>query len=262
MISQGTVDQLKVSLFEDKLLLSSAAADLAEEYINQAIQDRCEAVIILATGASQFEFLESLTQRQIEWQKVVAFHLDEYVGITEDHPASFRRYLTERIIDRVGIGQSYLICGDCEDIQAECTRLDKLFQQYTVDVAFTGIGENGHLAFNDPPASFDDHTNFKVVRLDDACRRQQLGEGWFNTLEDVPQDAITMTIKAIMRAKNIICCVPDRRKAEAVRKTLIEEVSPGCPASILRRHPNSTLLIDQASASLLPEALFSNSNNE
>jgi glucosamine-6-phosphate deaminase len=259
MSAHGIVDQLKVSVFENKSLLARAAADLAEKYITHAIDKQGQAVIILATGASQFEFLESLTQRQINWQKVVAFHLDAYIGITEKHPASFRRYLRERIIDKVGLAHFYFIAGDCEDVESECARLDTLFDQYSVDVAFTGIGENGHLAFNEPPASFDDRMNYKIVRLNEASRRQQLGEGWFDRLEEVPKKAVTMTISAIMASKSIICTVPDMRKAEAVRKTLMEDISPWCPASILRKHSASNLFLDQASASLLHESIFTNS---
>jgi glucosamine-6-phosphate deaminase len=257
MNQQSMVDKLKVYLFEDKSLLGKAAAHMAEQCIKKALKKRNKAVIILATGASQFEFLESLAQRDIEWQKVVAFHLDEYVGIAEDHPASFRRYLKERFIDKVAIENFYPIHGDSADIKSECILLESQFKRYSVDVAFTGIGENGHLAFNDPPASFDDHVHFKVVRLDDACRRQQLGEGWFKSLDDVPNEAITMTITAILKSKQIICTVPERRKAEAVRRTLMEDISPWCPASILRKHPESSLFLDQASASYLPDSLFS-----
>jgi glucosamine-6-phosphate deaminase len=259
MIAHGSVDKLQISVFENKILLAKAAADLAEQHINEAIKDRNKAVIILATGASQFEFLESLTQRQIDWKKVVAFHLDEYVGIAENHPASFRSYLRERIIDKVGIAHYYFIAGDCVDTEAECARLNNLFDQFSVDVAFTGIGENGHLAFNEPPASFSDRMNFKVVRLNDTSRRQQMGEGWFKTLDEVPEHAITMTIEAILTSRSILCTVPDLRKAEAVRKTIMEDISPWCPASILRKHKASCLFLDQASASLLPESIIYNS---
>jgi glucosamine-6-phosphate deaminase len=257
MILGGTVDKLKVSVLKNKTQLGKAAADLAEVYLNDAFGKRGRAVIILATGASQFDFLDALSQRAIVWKQVIAFHLDEYVGIDENHPASFRRYLRERIIDKVGIENFYLIMGDCKNIQAECVRLDQLFGQYTVDVAFTGIGENGHLAFNEPPASFDDDVHFKIVRLNETSRRQQLGEGWFKSLREVPRKAITMTIPAIMASQHIICTVPEKRKAEAVKKTLLENISPLCPASILRTHPDSTLFIDQDSASLLPETYFS-----
>ena len=249
------VDQLSIYIYKDKYQLGKAAADAAEKYISNAIKERGEAVIILATGASQFEFLDSLTKRNLNWNKVVAFHLDEYVGISDTHPASFRLYLRNRIIEKVGIGTYYLIEGDNQDVEQECKRLDEIFSQYTVDVAFVGIGENGHLAFNEPPASFDDKQSYKIIELDVKSRRQQMGEGWFNTLDQVPEKAITMTIPAIMKSKAIICTVPDARKAEAVKKTLSNDVSPEFPASILRQHPDTSLFLDIDSASLLDDLL-------
>lgn len=251
MIYHDIIDKLKISVFNSKSHLGIAAADLAEEIIQKVIKKKGRAVIILATGASQFEFLDSLTQRNLEWKKVIAFHLDEYVGLSQDHPASFRRYLRERFIDKTGIGEFFPINGDCQDVQAECTRLENLFKQYTVDIAFTGIGENGHLAFNEPPAALKEKSAFKVIRLNDDSRQQQLGEGWFKTLDEVPLNAITMTISAIMKSKQIICTVPDRRKADAVYKTLMEEISPWCPSSVLRKHPSATLFLDLNSASLI-----------
>jgi len=251
MEDEFKVDLLSIRIYRDKYQLGRAAADMAEKYMTNAINERGEAVIILATGASQFEFLDSLSGRQIEWKKVIAFHLDEYVGINANHPASFRRYLRERIIDKVGIGTSHLIEGDNEDVEGECKRLGKLMERYKVDVAFVGIGENGHLAFNDPPASFNDKVKYKVVELDETSRKQQMGEGWFKTLEEVPKQAISMTIPAIMESKAIICSVPDVRKAEAVKKTLVFDISPDFPASILRKHPDATLFLENYSASLL-----------
>ncbi len=249
------VDQLSIYIYKDKYQLGKAAADKAEKYISNAIRERGKAVIILATGASQFEFLDSLTKRNLNWNKVVAFHLDEYVGISDTHPASFRLYLRERIIEKVGIGTYYLIEGDNQDVEQECKRLDEIFSQYTVDVAFVGIGENGHLAFNEPPASFDDKQSYRIIELDVKSRRQQMGEGWFNKLDEVPEKAITMTIPAIMKSKAIICTVPDARKAEAVKKTLSNDVSPEFPASILRQHPDTSLFLDIDSASLLDDLL-------
>lgn len=251
MESEFRIDQLSVFIYKDKYQLGRAVADKAESYISNAIENRGEAVIILATGASQFEFLDSLTKRQIDWKRVIAFHLDEYVGLPASHPASFRRYLRERIIDKVGIGTYYFIGGDSDNVEGECERIGKLLSQYTVDVAFVGIGENGHLAFNEPPANFDDKVKFKVVELDEASRRQQMGEDWFKTLDEVPHKAITMTIPAIMESRAIICTVPAARKAEAIKKTLSFDISPEFPASILRKHPEATLLLDYDSASLL-----------
>ncbi len=251
MKKELTVDRLSVTICPDKYELGRAAADMAERCINQALKERGEAVVVLATGASQFEFLDALTKRPIDWKKIVAFHLDEYVGIDANHPASFRRYLRERIIEKVGIGTAYLIEGDAQNPEAECRRLESIFKRYSVDVAFVGIGENGHLAFNEPPAQFDDSASFKLVELNSQSRNQQLGEGWFKTLDDVPRYAITMTIPAVMASKAIVCSVPDLRKAEAVKNTLMEKVSPLCPASILRRHEKAGLFLDRLSASLL-----------
>ena len=251
MIREFNIDRLKVHVYEDKHALGEAAAKAAELHINQAIERKGEAVVILATGASQFEFLEALCKKQIDWSKVTAFHLDEYVGMSVEHPASFRRYLLDRIINKVRIGKYYLLQGDADDVEEECQRVHKLLNENEVDVAFVGIGENGHLAFNDPPASFDDKVNYKVVDLDEHCRRQQLGEGWFSSLDEVPTQAISMTIPAIMKSKAIICSVPDRRKAQAVKNTLTGEITPDVPASILRQHSNCTLFLDQESASLI-----------
>lgn len=251
MIAQLSVDQMSVRIYDDKNQLGAAAADLGEKYISAAINERGHAVIILATGSSQFEFLEALTQRQIDWKKVVAFHLDEYVGLSAGHPASFRRYLRERIIGKVGIPAFHSIEGDADVVEKECARLESLLSQYAVDVAFVGIGENAHLAFNDPPAQFDDPVKFKIVELDEVSRRQQLGEGWFKTLDEVPKQAITMTIPAIVASRAIVCTVPDARKAKAVKNTLMNNITPEFPASVLRRHPEATLLLDRFSASLL-----------
>jgi glucosamine-6-phosphate deaminase len=179
------------------------------------------------------------------------FHLDEYVGLPETHPASFRRYLKERLIDRVHPGTVHVIRGDAPDSQAECQRLNRLIAQHQIDVAFVGIGENGHLAFNDPPADFAVDDPYIVVALDDACRRQQLGEGWFASLEDVPRRAISMSIKQIMRSRAIVCTVPDQRKAQAVHDCLTGEVSPLHPASILRQHERAYLFLDADAAAIL-----------
>ena len=256
MVKEFRVDRLSVQIFENKTELGRAAAETAGQYISDAIDKRGEAVIILATGASQFDFLNSLTEKPLDWQSIVAFHLDEYVGLPETHPASFRKYLRDRIIDKTGIGTYYLIQGDQTDPEAECRRLESLLDQYTVDAAFVGIGENGHLAFNDPPALFDEETKFKVVSLADTSRRQQIGEGWFSTMEEVPRQAITMTIPAIMESRAIICTVPEKRKAEAAKRMLMGEISPECPASILRKHPEATLFLDSDSASMLDESIM------
>jgi len=180
------------------------------------------------------------------------FHLDEYIGLSEDHPASFRRYLQERLISKVHPGKVFLIAGDAPGSEEECERLNDIISQYEIDVAFVGIGENGHLAFNDPPADFETEKPYIIVELDTACRRQQLGEGWFNSLEEVPQKAISMSVNQIMKAKNIICTVPDKRKAQAVKDCFGgEEISPYYPASILKRHDHCYVFLDEQSAMYL-----------
>jgi glucosamine-6-phosphate deaminase len=205
----------------------------------------------VATGVSQFVFLSHLVgDRSIDWSKVTMFHLDEYIGLPADHPASFRRYLRERLIDLVHPGTVVLIDGEA-DPEAECGRLDALIGSAAPDAAFVGIGENGHLAFNDPPADFETKEPYIVVQLDNACRRQQLGEGWFPGLDDVPIRAISMSIAQIMKAGKIFCIAPEARKAEAVRACLEEDISPLRPASILRRHPDVELYLDRESAALL-----------
>jgi len=251
MMKEYKINDLKICIYEDKNHVGKAAADLAESYINKAITRKGEAVVVFASAASQFEFLESLITKEINWKRVVAFHLDEYIGISKAYPASFRKFLFERIIDKVDIGTYYLIEGDQTDPGNECKRIGNIFDQYQVDAAFIGIGENGHLAFNDPPANFHDKVNFKIVELDEISRNQQYKEGWFKILDEVPKRAITMTIPAIMASQAIVCIVPDLRKAEAVKLTLEGIISPDIPASILREHPRATLLLDIPSASLL-----------
>jgi glucosamine-6-phosphate deaminase len=187
----------------------------------------------------------------ITWEQTVMFHLDEYIGMAQDHPASFRRYLRERLVSRVPIGTVHYIAGDAADLASELRRLNRLLAATPIDVAFVGIGENGHLAFNDPPADFNAADPYLVVTLDEACRRQQLGEGWFPSLEAVPTRAISMTIPQIMRSGHILCIVPERRKAAALRASLEGAVTPDVPASILQRHPRCEMLADRESASLL-----------
>ena len=242
---------MEIKIFETKEEMGKAAAKRAEEILNTAIASRGKANFIAATGASQFEFLESLTEASIDWSKTTMFHLDEYVGISETHPASFRRYLKEKLIDKVRPGEVCLISGDTPDAEKECERLNTILASCSIDVAFVGIGENGHLAFNDPPADFETEKAYIVVQLDEACRRQQMGEGWFTSLEDVPQKAISMSIKQIMKSEAVICTVPDQRKAMAVKNCLRMEVSPQYPASILREHPRAYFFLDKEAASLL-----------
>ena len=242
---------MQVEIFDTKDKLGRAAARDAAQIINEAIRERDVAYVIAATGASQFEFLDALLLEQVDWTRVVFFHLDEYVGLPESHAASFRRYLKERIINRFHPRDFYLINGDAESAEDECRRVGELIAQQTIDVAFVGIGENGHLAFNDPPADFETDEPYIVVNLDEACRQQQVGEGWFKSIEEVPAQAISMSVKQILRSRAILCIVPDRRKAEAVRASVEEEVSPIHPASILQTHDNVKLFLDRESSSLL-----------
>ena len=243
---------MRVEIYESKREMAAAAAGLAAAVIREAIAERGEARVVAATGASQFEFLDELIKEPgLDWRRVVFFHLDEYVGLPETHPASFRKYLRERIVERVHPGAFHFIEGDSADPHAECRRLAGLISARTVDAAFVGIGENGHLAFNDPPADFETEEPYLVVEHDDGCRRQQVGEGWFASVEEVPRRAISMSIRQILKARNVACVVPDRRKAQAVRDCLDLEVSPLRPASALRLHAAATIYLDADSASLL-----------
>lgn len=243
---------MKIEVHKTKLACSAAAADRGAEILRQAIAARGRASFIVATGASQFDFLKSLTQKKgIDWGLTTMYHLDEYIGFTADHPASFRRYLKERLVDMVRPGTVHFIQGEAADAAAECRRLNEIISQDKIDAAFVGIGENGHLAFNDPPADFETDVPYIIVQLDEACRRQQFGEGWFASLEEVPTTAISMSIKQIMKSASIICTVPDARKAGAVKQCFEGQVSPMHPASILRKHPMSFVYLDKDSASHL-----------
>jgi glucosamine-6-phosphate deaminase len=245
-------DKLTVKIFPGKNEMGKAAANSVAEKLNAAIAEKGFANLILATGASQFEFLEHLQKQAIDWKKITVFHLDEYMGMPVTHPASFRKYLKERILEKVRPKQVYYLNGDAPDIEAEVLRYENLLKEHPIDIACIGIGENGHIAFNDPPvADFNDPKLVKVVELDEACRKQQLGEGWFPTLDDVPTHALSLTISAIMRCKHISCVVPDERKAEAVYNTLNAEISTACPATILRTHPATVLYLDEGAASKL-----------
>jgi glucosamine-6-phosphate deaminase len=230
--------------------LGQKAARRGADLIRKPIRQRGEANIIVATGASQFEMLAALVKEDLEWPKVTAFHLDEYIGLPATHPASFRKYLKERLADKVPLRSFIYVNGDGDPV-TECRRLGNIIIEHQIDVAFVGIGENGHLAFNDPPADFETDDPYIIVNLDDACRAQQLGEGWFPTMSDVPGRAISMSIKQIMKSKAIICTVPELRKAAAVKKTVEEPVSPVVPATVLRVHEATWLYLDKESASLL-----------
>lgn len=237
--------------------MGKEAGIAAGRAIRNAIAERGIANIILATGTSQFETLNQLIAEDgINWSKVVMFHLDEYIGLPITHPASFRKYLKERFLTKVPpLKAAFLIDGET-DANAECQRLGKLISKHPIDVALVGIGENGHLAFNDPPADFDTERPYIIVDLDDLCVQQQFGEGWFPSINDVPRKAISMSVKQIMRSKQIICSVPDSRKAVAVKNSLENPVSNIYPASILQNHPHCTIFLDPSSAALLTPGIM------
>ena len=246
---------MKIAAHLDSEVMAKAVADAAARMLRDAIQRQGRATFVAATGASQFNFLKHLVAAPgIAWERTTMFHLDEYIGMSADHPASFRRYLRERLTSRVPIGTVHFIAGDAPDLAGEVDRLNRAIAATPIDAAFVGIGENGHLAFNDPPADFATEVPYIIVKLDDGCRRQQFGEGWFKTLDDVPREAVSMTVRQIMKAAHILCTVPDKRKAHAVRACLEGEIGPMFPASILRTHRSCTLFLDKDSASLLKPA--------
>jgi glucosamine-6-phosphate deaminase len=244
---------MDIKIFNTKQQLGIAAATSGADVIRATIRKNGEANIILATGASQFEMLEHLKRIEgVEWSKVHVFHLDEYIGISKTHPASFRKYLKERFVDYIPALASFTyIDGDASDLAQECSHINRLISDHPIDVAFVGIGENGHLAFNDPPADFDTQIPYLVVDLDTDCRKQQMGEGWFSSINDVPRQAISMSIQQIMKSRVIIVSVPDLRKAEAVHCAVDGQISNMCPSSILQSHKDCRLFLDLQSASLL-----------
>ncbi len=242
-------------IYATKQEMGIAAATSAAEAIKEAIENKGRANIILATGMSQIEMLKNLvTADGIDWPKVTMFHLDEYIALGPDHPASFRKFLKERFVDKVpDLKAVHFVNGDADDPQAECQRVGEIIAANPIDAALVGIGENGHLAFNDPPADFETEEPYIIVELDEKCRKQQLGEGWFDTLKQVPKQAISMSIRQIMKSKCLIVTVPDERKAEAVRNALEGQVTPMCPSSILQEHENCKIFLDAEAASLLSE---------
>lgn len=246
---------MNLNIYRTKGKMGVAAAKRVAQWLNSAIAVRGAANLILATGASQFEMLESLVLQDVDWSKVTVFHLDEYIGLPETHPASFRKYLKERFVDKLPeLRMFHYVNGEAADPAAECARLGALIAAHPIDAACIGIGENGHLAFNDPPADFDTEEPYIVVNLDEACRRQQLGEGWFPTFEDVPTQAISMSIRQIMKSAAIVCTVPDARKAVAVQKAVEGPVTNLHPSSILQQHPQCDLFLDEPAAVLLRKA--------
>jgi glucosamine-6-phosphate deaminase len=242
---------MKIIVKENPLDLGREAGRKSAQCIRDAIKINGSANIILATGTSQFETLNQLIKEDIDWKLVTMFHLDEYIGLPESSPASFRKYLKERFIQKTGgLKQVHLINGETNPFE-ECRRLGAIIRDTGIDVALLGIGENGHLGFNDPPADFETEDPFIIVDLDDHCRRQQLDEGWFRSIGEVPRKAITMSVKQILKSQQIICSVPDSRKAKAVRDCFENPVSNICPASILQQHPHCVCFLDTLSSALL-----------
>jgi len=241
------------NIADDKVQAGACAAADGAARLRTALAERGRAGIVVATGASQFDMLASLVKApDVDWSKVTAFHLDEYIGLEISHPASFRLYLWQRFVSQLPLPPAafHYIDGRAEP-EAVCDALGRTLSRCAIDVAFIGIGENGHLAFNDPPADFETERPYLVVDLDEACRRQQVGEGWFATLDDVPTQAISMSIRQIMASSAIVCTVPDTRKAQAVRDAVEGPVTPDVPASILQTHDRATLYLDKESAALL-----------
>ncbi len=245
-----------IKVFDEKVSLGEAAAEQAAIAIRDAINNAGKARVIAASAASQFQFLEALTRKpEIDWKRVELFHLDEYIGLPMTHPASFCRFLQEHLIGKTGITNYHFLNGEETPAQV-IDRTNKAISEAPIDIAFVGIGENGHLAFNDPPADFETEEPYIVVKLDEPCRRQQVGEGWFKDLYAVPREAISMSVRQVLQSKEIIAVVPDARKANAIKACFDGGISPMAPSSILRTHPRATIYLDRQSASkLTPEAL-------
>src|SRR5580700_6451051 len=245
-------------VFKDKVLLGRAAAEQATTVIRRALAERGEARIITATGAAQFQFLEALTATpNIDWPKVEAFHLDEYIGLPATHPGSFHKFLMDNLASKTGIVNFHYLDGNAADVAAAAGEVGRKLASAPIDIAFLGIGENGHIAFNDPPADFNTEDPYLIVNLDEACRRQQVGEAWFADISQVPERALSMSARQILKAREILAVVPDTRKAEAVKACFEGEISPMAPASIMRQHTNATVYLDTNSASLLSSGLRS-----
>ena len=242
---------MEIEIFEKTEEMGAAAAAAGIVKLKEVLADKGSASIIVATGVSQFDLLAILAESDLPWNRITAFHLDEYVGLPITHEASFRKYLWERFVTQLPLPPAAFHFLDGEgDVEAECERVSELISACTIDIAFVGVGENGHLAFNDPPADFETERPYLVVDLDDACRQQQFGEGWFPDFDSVPSRAISMSIRQIMKSATIICTVPDERKAEAVKNATQGPVTPEVPASILQNHPDCRLFLDTAAASL------------
>lgn len=241
---------MKLVISKDKFEVGKKSAEHAYKILSKAIEQNGKARILLSTGASQFNFFDEFVKQPIEWDKVEMFHLDEYVGISEEHPASFKRYLIDRFISKVNLKKAYLIDGQ-KPAQETIAFLTEILSEYPIDLGLIGIGENAHIAFNDPPADFDDNNAYKVVTLDARCLQQQVGEGWFKNVDETYKQAISMTCSQIMKCKTIISVVPYSVKADAVYKTLTQEITPNIPATLLKKHSDCTIYCDLDSSKLL-----------
>jgi len=241
---------MKINILENSVELGKYAAAYSAEIINEAIARKGKTRIVLSTGASQFDTIKALIEKDIDWSRVEMFHLDEYIGIPETHPASFRKYLKERFLNKINIKQAYLLDGE-DDPQKVISHLTAEIRKEEIDLGLIGIGENAHIAFNDPPADFGTEEAFICVSLDDACKQQQVREGWFATMDDVPKKAISMTVHQIMQCRHIVSCVPHTVKAKAIRDTLENQLTNTIPATMLKKHPDCALFLDKNSASLI-----------
>ena len=245
---------MKINIFENSIELGENAASYCAEIINEAIARKGEARIVLSTGASQYDTIKALIETNIDWSKVEMFHLDEYIGLPESHPASFRKYLKERFLSKVNVRNAHLVDGE-GDLQKETAYLTAEIRKEPIDLGLIGIGENAHIAFNDPPADFGTEAAFICVSLNEACKQQQVREGWFATVDDVPKQAISMTVHQIMQCRHIVSCVPYSVKAKAIKDTLETQLTSMIPATMLKKHPNFVLFLDKNSASLINTGL-------
>ena len=243
---------MELKIFENPVELGKHAAAHCVEIIHEAITRQGKARIVLSTGASQFETIKALVESSIDWSKVEMFHLDEYIGLPESHPASFRKYLKERFLSKINIKQAYMVDGE-DNPQKVIAGLTAEIRKEPVDLGVIGIGENAHIAFNDPPADFETREAYICVALDDACKQQQVREGWFATTDDVPKQAISMSVHQIMLCRHIVSCVPYAVKAKAIKDTLDNQTMNTVPATMLKNHPDWTLYLDRDSASLIDE---------
>jgi glucosamine-6-phosphate deaminase len=246
---------MEIRILNNSEELGREAAEYSAKVLNKAIKEKGRARLVLSTGASQFDTIKALIKMNIDWNKVEMFHLDEYVNLPESHPASFRKYLKERFVSKVNLKAAYFVNGE-GNINENIKKLSEDIRKEPVDLALIGIGENAHIAFNDPPADFETREAYIVVNLDERCKQQQVGEGWFNTLDDVPKQAISMTVYQIMQSEVIVSCVPYKVKANAIKLMMENDLTNMVPATMLKQHNNMTLFLDKDSASLINNDLI------